>query len=306
MIGLLKKFFVQESHDRKKPSEGDVFPQLSSLDSFAEVQQKTMTGWILYRLATMNGIDTRQRDALFYLSFTENIDRELQDKTSQLFKLARSGANWVRSNAVIEEELKKLSLPEDYKKKIAKILNEVEQHCNPPRLVSSESWEVYRDVIYASTQGKFLLIKKAEVESCKDGELLCEIPVVEKADIPRARHLAEESFLSEGLKKAKIMSYNLIISEAVTNILKHADKGKMFLYKLEDAFHVVIEDSGPGFPLKLLPKTTLMPGFSTKESLGQGFTLMMKMADQILLETSDKGSTLVLKLQRDGVQKNES
>ena len=58
--------------------------------------------------------------------------------------------------------------------------------------------------------------------------------------------------------------------------------------------NIIIEDTGSGFPLKTLPYTTLMAGYSTKKSLGQGFTLMMKLATQVLLKTSSSGSTIVL------------
>jgi phosphoglycerate-specific signal transduction histidine kinase len=63
----------------------------------------------------------------------------------------------------------------------------------------------------------------------------------------------------------------------------------------DSTVNVLVEDIGPGFPLKLLPNTTLMAGYSTKKSLGQGFTLMMKMIEQVLLSTVPyEGSTLIL------------
>jgi anti-sigma regulatory factor (Ser/Thr protein kinase) len=92
------------------------------------------------------------------------------------------------------------------------------------------------------------------------------------------------------------MSWILVLSEAITNTIKHAELGKMTLVESveEEEIRFVIEDNGPGFPLKDLPKNTLLAGCSTKKSMGQGFTLMMKIAKQVILYTSPRGSTIIL------------
>ncbi|WP_419879142.1 ATP-binding protein [Brevibacillus centrosporus] len=54
------------------------------------------------------------------------------------------------------------------------------------------------------------------------------------------------------------MSHLLVISEAITNILKHAQEGKMSIVSTDSMIHVVVEDNGPGFPLELLPNTKLL------------------------------------------------
>jgi anti-sigma regulatory factor (Ser/Thr protein kinase) len=153
---------------------------------------------------------------------------------------------------------------------------------------------VYRDVIYAATQKKFLLIRAGDVDAYKRGNVICEAGIKERSDIPKAREAAKLSLLDNGVPAAAVMAHLLVISEAVTNILKHAKDGKLTIVKTATSLHVLAEDTGSGFPLKLLPYTTLMAGYSTKKSLGQGFTLMMKMADQVLLSTSSSGSAVIL------------
>jgi len=157
-------------------------------------------------------------------------------------------------------------------------------------------WQVYRDVIYAVTQSKFRLIRQNEVDLYKQGKLLCEASIKERSDIPKARDLAKQQLLDCGVSQKAIMGQLLVISEAITNILKHAEEGKMTIVQGEtENINVLVQDKGPGFPLKLLPNTVLMAGYSTKQSLGQGFTLMMKMADQVLLMTiPGEGSTIIL------------
>jgi anti-sigma regulatory factor (Ser/Thr protein kinase) len=157
-----------------------------------------------------------------------------------------------------------------------------------------EVWQVYRDVMFAATQRKFLLIQKTEVNKYKEESILCEFTIKERPDIPKARDGAKVSLLESGFNQTEIMSFILVISEAITNILKHAEEGKMTILQRDREFYVIVEDRGPGFNLKQLPNMTLMAGYSTKKSLGQGFTLMMKMAKQVQLATDSEGSTIIL------------
>jgi anti-sigma regulatory factor (Ser/Thr protein kinase) len=157
-------------------------------------------------------------------------------------------------------------------------------------------WTVYRDVIFAATQGKFLLITEREVSQYKVGTLLCEGIINERSDIPIRRNQVKEALEHKVTNKAKLMSLLLVLSEAITNTIKHAEEGAMTVLedKEKNEIRFIIEDKGPGFPLKDLPKTTLLAGYSTKRSMGQGFTLMMKMTKQVALHTSPMGATIIL------------
>lgn len=155
-------------------------------------------------------------------------------------------------------------------------------------------WRIYRDVMHAASQRKFLLIKEEELEVYKNGQVLCIEPVIEKQDIPKARNKAKDVLQCLGLSQSKISSYVLLISEGITNVLKHARDGRLILIQTKQSLNVIIEDKGTGFPLNILPYTVLTEGYSTKKSLGQGFTLMMKLANRVLLKTSKEGSTVVL------------
>ncbi|WP_337020078.1 ATP-binding protein [Oceanobacillus massiliensis] len=276
-------------------------PELTHLDSYERVKKRALVGWIASRCAAALQIAEREREALFYLAFSNESFEQLEDGVrKELLMLADSAADWIAANAVIEEEMKSVNPAHSSKIVLERVFNEIQSDVKSSEQLVDESqktWQVYRDVIYAATQGRFLLIGKQDVAKYKSNGLLCEMDIRERQDVPKARNVAKEAFAKTGMKSSKVLSYNLIISEAVTNILKHAEHGKMLIYQNEDVFNIVIEDKGPGFPLAILPKATLMAGFSTKESLGQGFTLMMKMANQVLLETSDKGSTLILVLE---------
>lgn len=301
-MGIFQKFRKEGNNvEKQEIIQVNNQPRFSHLQSYQAVQRRALIGWIVSRCAVALKLDEIDREALFIMSFEAVLFDELEDGlVKELMELANSLVDWIASNSVIEEEMK-TSHPEHVSKEIlTRVFSEIQadvkfDSMRPNQM--EDTWEVYRDVIYASTHGSFLLIAKNEIEKYQQGERLCSCEIVNREDVPKARNMAKEVFVDLGLAPSKVMGYNLIISEAVTNILKHAEYGEMTIYQTKDAFHVIISDKGPGFPLKILPKTTLMAGFSTKESLGQGFTLMMKMAKQVVLQTSDGGSTLILILE---------
>lgn len=303
-MGFFQKFRKEGTGDNQEEVQLTTGPKFSHLQSYQSVQRRALIGWIVSKCAAALKLDELDREALFLLSFETETFEQLEDGlVRELMELASNLVDWIRSNAVIEEEMKAIHPEHISKEVLTRIFSEIQADVKFDDLQPNQkenTWEVYRDVIYASTHGSFLLIAKHEIAKYQQGEQLCAVKIVNREDVPKARNTAKEVFMELGLPSSKVMSYNLIISEAVTNILKHAEYGEMTIYRAPDAFHVIISDKGPGFPLKILPKTTLMAGFSTKESLGQGFTLMMKMAKQVVLETSDTGSTLILILEAGG------
>lgn len=296
-MGLFDRF-RKEGNSEKQHELLIAPPKLTHLQTYHAVQRRALVGWIVSRCALVLKLDEIDREALFMMAFTSaSFDQLENGLVKELLQLADRLVEWIKYNAVIEEEIKTIDPQHLSKEVLTRVFSEIQaevkfESLSPNRM--EDTWEVYRDVIYASTHGSFLLINKEDIKKYQQGELLCSCDVVSREDVPKARSMAKEVFSQNGLLASKVMSYNLIISEAVTNILKHAEYGKMSIYLSGNQYHVLIEDKGPGFPLKILPKTTLMAGFSTKESLGQGFTLMMKMAKQIVLETSSEGSTLIL------------
>jgi anti-sigma regulatory factor (Ser/Thr protein kinase) len=282
-------------------------------------QMRSLIGWIANRLGQKLQIDNNQAGHVIYLSLSQ--DSYTQDKSDYnqyLLYLASCLVGWIQQEEDVYFKIKEMSLQEKNHTCLLEIYEEVKYdvnrylpreeqvQANAPHTEEDEIWEVYRDVIYAATQRKFLLIRKSEVDHYKQGRILCTAYITERPDIPKARDLAKQSLNELGdISPPDLMSHLLVISEAITNILKHASQGNMKIVETDAKIHVLVEDSGPGFPLKLLPNTTLMAGYSTKKSLGQGFTLMMKMAELVLLSTvPDEGSTLILVFNRKAGAKN--
>lgn len=85
-------------------------------------------------------------------------------------------------------------------------------------------------------------------------------------------------------------------NEATTNVVKHANNGKFQVFKSESTIQVLIRDNGPGINFSILPKATLLSGFSTQQSLGMGFSFMLELCDRVLLSTQPGNTTVVLEI----------
>jgi anti-sigma regulatory factor (Ser/Thr protein kinase) len=309
---LLHKLFRSDEHESDIQPKG--IPCPVSIRCLQEHHRRALIGWIANRMGQLLHVESCDSGTLIYISFSkEHINENKENVEEYLMYLASCLIEWLEKGQDVYLRIKEMNLSEKYHKGLLDVYEEIKEdihryipqkHAKPAEQNADDAvWQVYRDVIYAVTQKKFLLIRESEVEPHRQGNVICEASIRERSDIPQARDLAKQSLLEIGIPPTTIMSHLLVISEAITNILKHAKEGKLTIVKTETSLHVLVEDRGPGFPLKILPYTTLMAGYSTKKSLGQGFTLMMKMSDQILLSTSSKGSTIILVFhEKEGVQ----
>ena len=156
-------------------------------------------------------------------------------------------------------------------------------------------FDVYRDVIFSVTQGKFNLLPLSEMDLLvASGDLYCEMPLQKPEGVNEAR-LSFGKFIEHYYpSQIKIMRYLLCVSEAATNDIKHAQIGVMQIRQIDDTVRVFFKDCGPGMDFNKLPNMIFLKGFSTKISLGCGFSLMYKYSDKIYLSTSENGTILGL------------
>jgi anti-sigma regulatory factor (Ser/Thr protein kinase) len=289
-------------------------PSPRTTESIHDNQTRALVGWIANRMGQKLQMDKEQAGNLIYLSLSQDslLNLNHNDNNHYLLYLASCLVRWILDEEDVYLMIKEINFQqkshgwylveiyEELKHELSRYLPKKQDQERVQHTEEDKVWQVYRDVIYAVTQRKFLLIRKNEVARYEENRLICSAVIEERPDIPKARELAKQK-LNElgGISPSDMMSYLLVISEAITNILKHAQKGEMKIFVNDTKVHVLVEDKGPGFPLKLLPNTTLLAGYSTKKSLGQGFTLMMKMTELVLLSTiPGEGSTLILVLNR--------
>jgi len=151
----------------------------------------------------------------------------------------------------------------------------------------------YVDIFYAVTGGKLIILAYDEIVAALGRPLTGFFTVAGYKGLHGARDAIEASF--NGLLVEDKQAGNLIIAadEALTNAVKHAGGGRFRLYEQGTTAQVVVSDSGPGIDFTLLPKATLMAGFSTAHSLGMGFSVMLDLCDRVMLCT-EPGRTIVV------------
>ena len=156
-------------------------------------------------------------------------------------------------------------------------------------------FNVYKDVIYSITQGKFNLVKSRELLQIVDeGILYDKIILSTPNEVDVARKMIAQFLESKGSSQQNIMHTMLCVSEATTNVIKHAKEGDAQIRKLNDKLRVIVQDHGPGMDFNKLPNMIFLKGYSTKDSLGFGFSLIYRFADKIYLATSEAGTLLAM------------
>lgn len=160
----------------------------------------------------------------------------------------------------------------------------------------------YVDVIDAVTGGKLVLLTPEELKDLF-GELINAPARVEcEAGMAEDRHRMQSLLASLDRQVRDVDGLVLAASEAITNACKHARSGRWSVRVNERCVQVAIQDMGAGIDFKTLPKATLAAGFSTKVSLGMGFTIMLEICDRILLATEPGFTCIVLEMNFVGAQ----
>lgn len=151
----------------------------------------------------------------------------------------------------------------------------------------------FRDVLLSVTEGHLRL---------------CETPADLPAPLPTAagpislsrdtlagaRRQAAEAARERRFSLERIDALNTAVGEAAMNAIVHGDGGEAVVRADDDAIQVWITDQGGGIHLSELPRATLELGYSTKDSLGHGFWLMLRAADSVHLLTGAGGTTIVI------------
>ena len=152
----------------------------------------------------------------------------------------------------------------------------------------------YKDTILAVTEGR--------LEICEHDEMtqwICDpervVRLAKPEDSPRSRGIARCFLARHGVDPEEMNLILLCVGEAVTNALKHAGRGRLLLGAHEDGdIWIAVQDKGPGIDALTLPMATLMPGFSTKPSLGMGYSIILSQSDRVLLATGPTGTTVLI------------
>lgn len=161
------------------------------------------------------------------------------------------------------------------------------------RRIELQKRRFYRETILSVTDGKLDICEAPDVRPyIANAEL--RVSVADVSQVSAARRQAEDFCRSKGLIGDRLTSFITGVGEAITNAIKHAGSGKLYAGSTEGAVWVGVADKGPGIGSLILPRATLLRGFSTKPSLGLGYSIMLEVSDHILLKTGDRGTTVIL------------
>jgi anti-sigma regulatory factor (Ser/Thr protein kinase) len=152
---------------------------------------------------------------------------------------------------------------------------------------------IYKDVLYAATQGKLEIMDREEYQHRFFDFTLPDL-IRSKEDIALARQSLMNYLQKSSLSKEKQMKILLCVNEALTNVIKHAELG-ICGFRVKDSYlEYSVSDNGNGIDLASLPKSTLLKGFSTQHSMGHGFKMMIQYCDHIVLCTGEHGTSMVM------------
>lgn len=158
--------------------------------------------------------------------------------------------------------------------------------------------QAYKDVLFAVTRGKLRFLDETDLRALlTEGEVFASLAFQHPRQVRECRQAAIDLAAQHALAD-RSFPLALCVSEAVTNVLKHAGRGQFEARVIHDGIRIVVTDSGAGIPLDILPNAILVDGFSTKESLGKGFNLMLHYMDRVWIYTSPEGTTVVLDVVR--------
>jgi PAS domain S-box-containing protein len=108
------------------------------------------------------------------------------------------------------------------------------------------------------------------------------------------RRATEEAARRLELPDERVMDFITAVAEASMNAVVHAGGGEAQFYDGADTAQVWIADNGLGIDIRQLPRATLERGYTTANSLGHGFFMMLACADRVYLLTGSEGTTIVL------------
>ncbi len=160
-------------------------------------------------------------------------------------------------------------------------------------------WNCYKNLLSIVTKGRLMLLPDDELYLLiRSHERMLTQPIRQPADFARLRQSLRDVLSPFGISKRRLTHFLVAVSEAATNALTHGCDGNadVYLSREERICRVLLCDKGAGIRLSQLPQAMLVNGYSTRDSLGAGFHLMMAYADKIFLNSSPDGTKIVLEL----------
>jgi PAS domain S-box-containing protein len=161
------------------------------------------------------------------------------------------------------------------------------------KALENEKRRFYKETILAVTEGKFSLFEPEEITSeLREPEYVKEI--TSAAELSEVRRGLIEFFIDRGLSRDSAAEFEFAVGEALANAIKHVGAAKVEAGRSGVSVWVAVIDKGKGIDTFAIPKVALVKGYTTKASMGLGYTMIIEFSDKVKLATSSKGTTVIL------------
>lgn len=151
-------------------------------------------------------------------------------------------------------------------------------------------------VLDAVTAGKLSVLSREDIQEAIGQPAAAMFTLAAAEDLEKGRHYLKETIALNFPDLPEPGKVIMGAGEAMSNAIKHAGSGTLQVFKKPSRMQIVVSDYGQGIHLSDLPRAVLVAGYSKKRSLGMGFTVMLDVADALLLATGPDGTTIVLEV----------
>lgn len=175
-----------------------------------------------------------------------------------------------------------------------------------PKLVAAEKEkrEFCAQVVLAVTGGALHLVEEEDIPPLPTCDF--DLSLDEEANYSVVRERLRVLGPKANLDEEETEDLVLAVGEAVTNAIKHAAHGRCQGAIVGDSIVVRVSDRGDGIDPDALPDTLFRAGFSTKVSLGLGYTLLLKLVNELWLATGHQGTVLQIRKRKPSLQTDEA
>ena len=150
-----------------------------------------------------------------------------------------------------------------------------------------------RDILYSVTEGR---LRFCESDDQLPAKHVCHVD--NRPFGPDALAVLRQDIAEAGrdfcLPQPRVLDITTAASEAAMNAVVHATNAEYSICGRPGLLQVWLVDHGAGIEINQLHRATLERGFSTDNSLGHGFWLMLHTCDRVWLRSTESGTTIVL------------
>lgn len=155
--------------------------------------------------------------------------------------------------------------------------------------------QFYKGTIFSVTDGRLNLVSYEEIDALITPKAQ-NITLESGSNLSSLRKAVAEIASNAGMAEDRMHSLIIAVGEASANAIKHANGGLVRIGIKDNKVQVCIQDNGPGMDSLILPKATLLKGFSTKPSMGLGYSLILSLVDTTYLATEKQGTWVLMEM----------